>query len=367
MTRERTIPFRVIDSGVREGRLQIAFDQALIDLHARGDVPDTVRFLRFPPTALIGRHQALAHELKLEHCQTNKIGVVRRITGGGAIYLDEGQLGWELVFSRRNLPLGGLAQYTEAICSAVAAGLSKALGIAAQFRPRNDIEVDGRKLCGTGGFFDGDTLIYQGTVLIDVDPARMLACLNVPGTEQKTRDLDSAVGRIVTLKELLGGQAPDVSAVEQAVLLGLSSELGIAPRHGAITVEEEGLAKQYFDEEIGTDAFVRAIDDPLHASDGAPVLSATRPCPGGTVSTFVRLEGAGAARRIREVLFTGDFFVLPPRTVFDLEAALRGVLLDKVEASIETFFAAADIDLLTIGPGDFVTVLAAALSTDTLQ
>ena len=46
--------------------------------------------------------------------------------------------------------------------------------IDARFRPRNDIEVDGRKLSGTGGFFDGDTLIYQGTVLVDLDPAAMV-------------------------------------------------------------------------------------------------------------------------------------------------------------------------------------------------
>ena len=364
MTRDSTIPFRVIDSGVREGRLQIAFDQALIDLHSRGAVPDTVRFLRFPPTALIGRHQALAHELKLDFCAANDIGIVRRITGGGAIYLDEGQLGWELVFSRRNLPLGGLAQYTEAICSAVAAGLSKAFGINARFRPRNDIEVDGRRLCGTGGFFDGDTLIYQGTVLVDIDTGRLLDCLNVPEAKPIQRDLDSAAGRIVTLKELLGGEAPDVAAVEQAVLQGLASELGIVLQQGAITGEEDALAKTLFDEEIGTDAFVYAIDDPLRPTDGASLLSAVQKCPGGTVSVFVRLEGEGAARRIREVLFTGDFFVTPPRTIFDLEAALRGVTLNNVPSGIEQFFAKANVGLLTVGLGDFATVLAAALATD---
>ena len=58
-------PFRVIDTGIRDGREQIAFDQALIDLHKAGEIPDTMRFLQFPPTALIGRHQALSKELNL--------------------------------------------------------------------------------------------------------------------------------------------------------------------------------------------------------------------------------------------------------------------------------------------------------------
>ena len=53
----------------------------------------------------------------------------------------------------------------EKICNAAALGFRE-LGVDAKFRPRNDIEVDGRKISGTGGFFDGDVLIYQGTVLV---------------------------------------------------------------------------------------------------------------------------------------------------------------------------------------------------------
>ena len=108
-------PFRVIDTGIRDGREQIAFDQALIDLHKAGKIPDTMRFLQFPPTALIGRHQALSKELKLDFCRENNIRTVRRITGGGALYFDERQLGWELVFNRATLGidnLGDLARET---------------------------------------------------------------------------------------------------------------------------------------------------------------------------------------------------------------------------------------------------------------
>ena len=54
-----------------------------------------------------------------------------------------------------------------------------ALGVDAKFRPRNDIEVDGRKISGTGGFFDGDVLIYQGTVLVDMNPQQMVGALNI--------------------------------------------------------------------------------------------------------------------------------------------------------------------------------------------
>ena len=352
-----TRAFRVIDTGVRDGHLQIAFDAALIELHKAGRTPDTVRFVRFLPSALCGRHQAIGQEIRLGYCRANGIGVVRRITGGGAIYLDPGQVGWELVLSRRRMPMPTLGDYTRAICEAVASGLSSRFGIAAQFRPRNDIEVGGRKLCGTGGFFDGDTLFYQGTVLVDADPARVMACLNVPEAKLKKRSLDTAEQRIVTLKEFLGGRAPDVSEVHAAVCDGLSAGLGLKLHSSTPSDEEEALAAEMCAREIGTDAFVYAIDDPR----GADVLEASRTGAGGTVSAYVRIEGDQGARRIREALITGDFFVTPPRIVYDLEAALRGTPVREAGDVVERFFAATQPDLLTIAPADFRHVIEQAL------
>lgn len=351
-------PFRVIDTGVRDGRLQIAFDAALIDLHKAGKVPDTIRFLRFEPSALLGRHQAMSQEIKVAYCKSNGVGLVRRITGGGAIYLDPNQVGWEVVLSRKRLPMAGLGDYTRAICEAVAHGLSKTFGIDARFRPRNDIEVGGQKLCGTGGFFDGDTLIYQGTVLVDADPARIMACLNVPEAKLKKRDLDTAEARVTTLKALLGS-APDVETVHAAVILGLEEKLGLAPRKGRITAAEEALARKLHDEEIGTDEFVYEIDDPT----GEGVRTASLTGAGGTATAYVRLEGRGPTRRIREALITGDFFVTPPRIVYDLEASLRGVLVTDAGEAVTKFFAAANPEMLTIAPRDFRSVIETAIGT----
>ena len=347
----------MIDTGIRDGRRQIAFDQALIDAHKAGCIPDTIRFLRFPPTALIGRHQALSREIKLDHCRAHGIGVVRRITGGGALYFDEGQLGWELVFNRATLGIGSLAELTREICEAAAAGLSR-LGIAAKHRPRSDIEVGGRKLGGTGGFFDQDTLFYQGTVLVDMNPADMIAALNLPETELAKRALDSAAQRVVTLKELLGA-APSIATIKEALLAGFAERLGIAPVAGDITAEEEALAAKVHDEEIGTDAFVAEIDDP---GAGAEVLSASHTGAGGTITAYARLEGP-RRDRIREVLITGDFFVTPPRTVFDLEGALRGVASAAVGDAVERFFAEARVGLFTVSPGDFRKAIEAAVAS----
>ena len=349
--------FRVIDTGIRDGRRQIAFDQAMIDARKADKIPDTIRFLRFPPTVLIGRHQALSREIRLDYCRAHGVGIVRRITGGGALYFDEGQLGWELVFHRSTLGIATLAGLARKLCEAAAAGLSK-LGVNANYRPRNDIEVDGRKVSGTGGFFDGDTLFYQGTVLVDMNAADMVAALNVPEAKLAKRALDAAAQRVVTLKELLGA-APGIDAIQEALLTGFAERLGITPVRGDITADEEALAARHYDQEIGTDAFVGEIDDP---GAGESVLSGSHTGAGGTITAYVRLEGQ-QRDRIREVLITGDFFVTPPRTVFDLEASLRKVAVADAGVAIERFFAQAKVGLLTVSPADFRTAFEAAIGS----
>lgn len=349
--------FRVVDTGVREGRFNIAVDQAMIELHQAGRIPDTFRFMRFPPTALIGRHQALSQEIDVPHCRARGIGIVRRITGGGAIYLDEGQLGWGLVFRRSALGPGSLPEVARDICVAVAAGLRK-LGVEARYRPRNDIEVDGRKISGTGGFFDGDTLIYQGTVLVDMDPTAMVAALRVPRAKLEKRQLDSAAQRVVTLRELLGARTPALPAIQQALLEAFAERFGVEWSTETLRAEEEELAWHHHREEIGSDAFVAEIDDPACDTDFA--VGAHRG-PGGEIKTYLRLEGPARAR-IGQVLITGDFFIAPPRTVLDLEAALRGAYVEESSGILERFFAERTIAALSVGPDDFRASLDAAIA-----
>jgi lipoate-protein ligase A len=348
--------FRIIDTGVREGRANIAFDAALIDERQAGNVPDTIRFLRFPPTALIGRHQDLSREIDLDYCRDNDIGTVRRITGGGAIYLDEGQVGWELVFHRGSLGIAALPDVARAVCEAAATGLSK-LGVDARFRPRNDIEVDGRKISGTGGFFDGDILIYQGTVLVDLNPDNMVRALRVPESKLAKRNLDSAAQRVVTLKELLGEKLPEIATIHRALVEGFEEGLGIKAAEGTISDAEEALARKYFDEEIGRNDFVAEIDNP---AAGSGTLGGTHTGPGGTVNAFVRLEGP-TSQILQRVLLTGDFFVTPPRTVFDLEAHLQGTRLDEVDQAIDEFFSTNAIDTLSVSADDFKASIADAI------
>jgi lipoate-protein ligase A len=349
--------FRVIDTGIRHCREQMAFDQAMIENHKAGRIPDTIRFLQFPPSVLVGRHQAISHELNLDACRQAGVGIGRRITGGGALYLDEGQFGWELVFGRETLGISNLGDLAREICEAAAAGLSK-LGVIARYRPRNDIEVDGRKISGTGGFFDGSTIFYQGTTLVDMDGAKMASLLNIPAAKLAKRGQTSGAQRVVTLKELFNGKAPPIPEVKAALLEGFSEKLGIVADPGEILPLEETTARTIFDEEIGNDDFVYSIDDP---SGGSQVRSASVTGRGGTISAHLRLEGPNQ-NRIREVVITGDFFVTPPRTVLDLEAALRGVQVSDLEGAVVSFFKDAKVGLLTAAPEDFSAAISAAVS-----
>ncbi len=354
--------FRLIDTGIRGGRENIAFDQALAERHREGRIPDTLRFLRFRPSALVGRHQILAEEVNVAACAEVGIEVGRRITGGGAIYLDEGQLGWELVFSRATLPFADLESAARAIAGAAAAGLRR-LGVAAAFRPRNDIEVNGRKLGGTGGFFDGPTLFYQGTVLIDFDPARLLLALRVPAAKLARRGLDSAAERLVTLRALLGATAPSVAAVQQALIAGFGEHLGIVAEPELPRPEEEAHAAQLLQDEIGTDAFVHQEGT---VAAGAPEASASMFTAGGTVRLDLRIERAGEAR-IREALISGDFFATPPRAVLDLEASLRGVPLAEAAQAAREFFQAAGATIEGLSSETIGALLAAALGKAALR
>jgi lipoate-protein ligase A len=349
---------RVIDTGVMEGRLNIALGQALVESRQAGQSPDTLRFLRFPATALVGRHQALAQELDLDYCRANAIGTARRITGGGAIFLDPGQLGWEIVISRQTLGKAGLADVTRLICEAAAAGLST-LGIEAAFRPRNDIEVDGRKISGTGGFFDGDTLFFQGTVLVDMNPQVMISALRVPRAKLEKHGVDSAAQRVVTLRELLGTACPDLARIRSALARSLADRFGLQQAHGALSGAETARGQQLYREEIGSEEFVREIDEP----DGTPgLLAGTHTGAGGTIRSYLRLTGS-AQNTVQEALITGDFFVTPPRVVYDLEASLRRVAVGDIPAAVRDFFASAKVDVLTATPEDFIRSLEAALAS----
>ena len=155
----------------------------------------------------------------------------------------------------------------------------------------------------------------------------------------------------------MGGQVPKLETIYDALVAGFAEGLGITPQWGSITAYEEELADRAFREEIGTEAFVVMLDAPS-ADDSS--VSASLTGRGGTVRADIRLEGV-RREQIREVLITGDFFVTPPRVVFDLEASLRGLNVTEAGQAVENFFARRPTDFLSLSAGDFRQVIEMAL------
>jgi len=342
---------RIIDSGRRDARTHIAFDQALIEAHQCGAIPDTIRFLEFEPSVLVGRHQVVATEVDLEYCAAHSIAVARRITGGGALYMDPDQLGWELVCARSRLNVQGLADVTARICTAVACELAR-LGLPIAFRPRNDLEIEGRKVGGTGGFFDRDTLFFQGTLLRGHRPGIMFAALQVAAGKRARHALGDAAARVTSLAEACGGGAPPVSALKAAIGTALSTLLGSTAAETPIEAREwERVA--HCRQHIGSDAFVFGDEERLRA--GAPGHAGVE-TPGGTIEVELELRGATVAA----ARFSGDFFVSPVRVLFDLEAHLRGCAVAALAETARAFLARARVDALSIDPAHFVEVLVRA-------
>ncbi len=344
-----TLPFRLIDSVIRAGRLQVAYDQALIDLHRAGKVPDSLRFHRCHPTVFVGRHQAVAHAVKVEDCFADIVDIVRRAAGGGAVYRDQDQLSWQLVLSRERLAVPTLDDCMTLVGNAVAQGLSAAFGIDARVRPPNHIEVAGKTVCAMSGLFDGDTLVVEGAVFVDIDPARAVTYLHSPDADYTS----------VSLKTLLG-EAPALDSLQAAIGRALAGMLGVTAAPADISPDEHAVARAYHDDAFGTDEFVFAIDDPRDPA----AREASHTGPGGTVTVFLHLDGHGDATRIRDAVLSGDFVVMPPRLVKDLETALCGVPSTSAEATVLAFFAQAKSNFITLAPTDIAAVIANAALPD---
>ncbi len=350
-----TQKWRLIDTGLRRAAENMAINRAMLEAHQEGVIPHTLRFLQFTPCALLGFHQSAEQELRLDYCKENSIDIQRRITGGGAIYFDPTQIGWELYLDKKVLGTADMGQIAKRICEAAARGMS-ALGVDAKFRPRNDIEVDGRKISGTGGAFDGDSILYQGTLLVDFDVGKMLRILRIPAEKMSDKAIASAQERVVNLKELLG-EAPAMETVKAAIAQAFADEFDVDFEEATeFEVAEQKLYEEAL-AEMDSDEWVYQHAQPLAE---APTLSAVNKFKGGLMRANVFLDTR--KERIKQVWLTGDFFVKPRRLIVDLESALRDTALVDLRENIEKFFAENEAEMLLLEPEDFVTLLEMAVA-----
>jgi lipoate-protein ligase A len=343
----------VFDDGLREAAEAQARDLAALRAVAAGEAQGGVlRFYRSRPAALLGRHQWPEMELRLDYCRDQDIAVVRRLSGGGALYTDEGQLAWSLVLPRA--PDDGrpnLAKLLERACRAVALGLGR-LGVETRFKPPNDLEVAGRKLAGCHVAVEPGAVLLQGTVLLSADVERMLHAVRVPTEKLSPTGLDGARRRLVTLTELLEAP-PAATALQEALIAGISSVFGLAPDDDRATVPALPASVV----EVPGAVEVAALPE------GAEVAESFWACGGGLLRARLCFDAEDAGRtRIARVVLGGDVTVHPADLFARVAGLLEGRPVEELRSRLAAFFATEEVELLGFGPQDLAQVLQRALA-----
>ena len=108
----------------------------------------------------------------------------------------------------------------------------------AHFRPRNDIEIRGRKISGTGGTELSGAILFQGTVLVDFDVDEMLRALRIPTEKLQDKEIESVKERVTCLKWELG-RTPSPWKIKTSLTRGFSEAFGVAFASNPLTSEEE--------------------------------------------------------------------------------------------------------------------------------
>ena len=332
----------------------MAVDSVLLDMCARGVSPPTLRFLQFnPPAVLVGSFQRVEDEAREDYCREKGIDINRRITGGGAIFFDRTQLGWEVICRWSDIgvsrPSAGMF---EKICEPVVTALKK-LGINASYRPRNDIEVDGRKISGTGGTEKLDALLFQGTLLIDFDADTMVRALRVPVEKLRKREIESMRDRITWMSAEMEN-VPALSHIKSVIAGQFSSSFCCEMNESGLLMQEEEMLGEELSR-FESAGWIRG-----RKTRSSTQFRALYPTKTGTLK--VALVCSEKADRIQSVMFEGDFFCFPRRGLFDLEAALKGTSVKSLRENVETFFAYNNMDMGGIGSEDVCLAVREALS-----
>ena len=345
--------WRLLDSPPMSAARNMALDQTILRARAEGKVPNTLRFMQVRPRAvLVGFHQSVEQEVRQEYCRRNGIQINRRITGGGALFFDQSQIGWE-IFASRDMP--GVPRKAQALyrkmCEGAQFGLEK-LGIKARFRPKNDIEVGRRKISGTGGTFDGNAFLFQGTLLVDFDAGTMLRALRIPIEKLKDKEVKAVKRRVTWIGEQLG-HVPPARVIKQALADGFSRSLGACFCPAPLSLYE----RRQFSKLLPTFSSPEWVFGTRRPPETRLVLRSSRKTRGGLIRVSVVADPP--ARRINYALITGDFFAFPQNTIMDLEAALKDTPLDgkSLRNAVLSYFREEKPEIPFTKAEDFIGVL----------
>ena len=258
------------------------------------------------PAVIVGYNQEVNTEVNLEYLKANDIALVRRVTGGGAVYHDLGNLNYTIVGRSEDLERD-YPEYASLMMKAL-----QALGIPATLSGRNDILVGGKKVSGFAKRVCKNRLMVHGTLMFDVDLDKLTQVLNPSATKLQSKGIASVRSRVANLREYL----PDIADI-QAFSQRLEEILSCNYKDAEYKLSEDDLAhiQKLTDEKFATWEWNYG-----HSPKATLTHSARLAC--GTVEVYLTLK----ENRIASCRFGGDFLGNLPAS--EIEKALQGIVYE---------------------------------------
>lgn len=184
------------NNGITDPRINLAIEEyALKNL----DIEDTyLLFYINEPSIIIGKNQNSVEEINTKYVEDNGIHVVRRLSGGGAVYHDHGNLNFSFITKDDGESFHNFKKFTAPVVEAL-----KSLGVEAEMSGRNDILAEGRKISGNAQFSTRGRMFSHGTLLYDSEIEHVVSALNVKKDKIESKGIKSIRSRVANIKEFL--------------------------------------------------------------------------------------------------------------------------------------------------------------------
>ena len=252
--------WRLLKLETADAFTNMAVDEAIMKARIENRVPNTLRFYQWSPSAVsIGRFQKLADQIHVDNCKQHGVDIVRRISGGGAVYHDsEGEVTYSIIAKLSDLGCKDLdmAGAYPKICS----GLNEAitiLGTKAEYRPPDpkrcpNLAVSGKKISGNAQTSKKGVLLQHGTFMMDIDHKKMFTFLKVPWAKTIDEVIAVSKRKLTSARQEIGS---DFSTQEthQALIEGFEKALNIQLAESEVTEYEQKLSKKLRKERFVTE------------------------------------------------------------------------------------------------------------------